>query len=430
MKVYEKQIVFYTLRARSFLIVKNNKEQKLNTLPSTPDKTPSSEFSTFPNTSLQNVIKHNEDLMARLSVNLRRIGHLEKIIEDLTLRLKVEKSNSDSLRDELLIFKEKNRLSEAQLQKNIGDLSRSSQKIEQLDIETKALKSDLKTQESKYEFKISQLELEIHDLNLMKENTETHLKPKLQVYEKQNQSLQSELDALRTKSADYKEKLIALSQQAQNEALKFQNIVKDLQVKVNEKDIIINKYEDLDVKVKSISKEKTILENKTIDLEHELKKLMTQRQTELEELQGSLNLKNSEIQKLKIENYELKKSWAESHNRSKDLEQKNLALEEQTQSMQYMWQEKNKKYSELESQIKILQTMRHELTLKINAHEMEIKSKNKKIDDLLQLIETMKTKGQHEKEAILETAIRGMKNLYFEEDDKKESSPVIKNIIF
>lgn len=395
--------------------VKNNKAIDPTALPSTPDRAPSTEFSSYPSTSLQSVLKHNEDLMARLSVNLRRVGHLEKIIEDLTLRIKVEKASTDSLRDELLIFTEKNRLSESQLQNQIGDLSRSSKKIEQLSVETQALKSDLKSQEAKYEFKISQLELEVHELSKIKADTEDYLKPQLHSLEAQVADLQTELDGSKAKNDDLKDKLISLSHQAQSEALKFQNILKDLQSKIKEKDLIMSKYENLDEKVKTLSKDKSVLENKRIDLEHELKKVSLERSIEVERLESTLALKNTEVQKFKVENYELKKSWAESHNKTKEIEQKNNVLEEQAQSLQYMWQEKNKKYSDLESQVKILESMRHELSMKVNARDIEIKDKNIKISDLLNLIEMMKDKGLHEKDAILETAIRGMRSLYFEE---------------
>jgi chromosome segregation ATPase len=403
--------------------------------PPTPDRSPNhplnmnSEFANMPSASLQTVIKHNEDLMARLSVNLRRVGHLEKVVEDLNMRFKIEKSSADSLRDELLIYTEKNRLTEAQLQKMTGELSRSHKKIEQLQIESQAVLSELKSKESKYEFKISQLELEIHELVKIKDLADTHLRPQIVKSEEQIKSLQSHLEDTQDKYEDIKDKLLSLSQQAQSEALRFQNISKDLQAKLKDKEALIAKFESLDEKLKTISKDKALIENKNIDLEHELKKVSSLRHAELERLQAEISAKNSESQKLKIENYELKKSWSEAHNKSKDLDLKNSLLEEQAQSMQYMWQEKNRKHTELESQIKILETMRHELSLKVRTYENEVKIKNTKINDLLILVETMQSKGQHEKEAILETAIRGMKSLYFEEDEKP-SADIIKTISF
>lgn len=408
-----------------------NTDPKTNAdlIPTTPDKSPSSEFASHPSASLQSVIKHNEDLMARLSVNLRRVGHLEKIIEDLNLRFKVEKSNSDSLRDELLIYTEKNRLSESQLQKTMGDLSRSVKKNEQINLELQSVKSDLNTAKTKYEFKLSQLELELSELVKIKEDTDTNLKPRMAHVQDQNKKLQLSLEEVQAKNEELKEKLLHLSHQAQSEALRFQNLSKDLQSKIKEKDLIISQFETLDEKVKTISKEKALLENKNIDLEHELKKNISTRNAEAEKLHEDLSTQKNEIQKLKVENYELKKSWADAHAKTKDTEAKAKALEEQSQSLQHMWQEKNRKHSELESQLTILETMRHELSLKVRTHETEIKSKNQKISDLLALVETMRSKGQHEKEAILETAIRGMKNLYFEEDEKP-STDVIKNISF
>ncbi len=406
---------------------KNN----LNT-PPTPDQlltvtTDSYHSSSSPGSSLQTVIKHNEDLMARLSVNLRRVGHLEKVIDDLMLRFKVEKSSSDALRDELLIYTEKNRLSESQNQKMLGDLSRNQKKIEQINTENEVLKSQFRTLEKDYESKLNQLDLEVVELEKIKDSAENQLKPRLVLFEDQVKKQQFLIEELRSKNEELKEKLLTLSHQAQSESLKFQNISKDLQHKLKERDIIIGQYEGLDDKLKSLSKDKAILENKNIDLNGELRKLQSARSSEVEKLQEDLAQKSNEVQKFKVENYEIKKSWAESHANSKTLESQAKMLEEQAQSMNYMWQEKNRKFIELESQNKIYESMRHDLSVKIKNFELEMKAKNQKISDLLTMVETMKDKGHHEKEAILETAIRGMKGLYFEEDIEQSSMTPIKN---
>lgn len=410
-------------------------DKKNMSTPPTPDSLPKElsqdafHPSITPSSSLQTVIKHNEDLMARLSVNLRRVGHLEKVIDDLTMRLKVEKASADSLRDELLIYTEKNRLSESQNQKMLSDLSRNQHKIEQLQTENESLKSNLKNLESKYEHKLNVAETEISELLKVKENAEKILKPNLVFLEDQIKKLNLSYDELRLKNEDLKEKLLTLSHQAQSEALKFQNISKDLQHKVKERDIIIKQYEDLDLKLKALSKDKAILENKNIDLSRELKKTQTSRSAEVENLQEDISSKASEIQKLKVENYELKKSWADSHAKNKAFEAQVQNLEEQAQSMNYMWQEKNRKYSEVESQNKIYETMRHDLSLKIKNYELELKNKNKKISDLVSMVESMKSKGHHEKEAIIETAIRGMRDLYFEDDIQPTAMSEHKNDI-
>ncbi len=396
----------------------NASKSLTQTLPVTPDINPSNEFSSYPSASLQSVIKHNEDLMARLSVNLRRVGHLEKIIEDVSMRFKIEKSNSDSLRDELLIHNEKNRLSESQLQKMTAELSRYQKSSDQLQTKSDSLMAELLDKSSEYESRLQQLKLEVDELADSKRYAEDELKPKLAQMEEKNGTLLKSVQDSRLKNEDLKEKLLNLSQQAQAEALKFQSLCKDLQTKIRDKDQLISQFQGLDEKIKFVTKEKTILENKNIDLEHEVKRIFSAKSSELENVQSELTLKNNEIQKLKIENYELKKSWADAHKRAKDFESQNSSLEEQSNSMKHMWQEKNRKQTELESQLKILENMRHELSNKLRNLDNEIKSKNLKINDLLSMIDMMKSKGQFEKDAILETAIRGVKNLYFQEEEK------------
>lgn len=409
-------------------LVLNMSDKSKPNLPPTPDFNPQSDQLSSSgggtlnynstSSSLQTVIKHNEDLMARLSVNLRRVGHLEKVIEDLSLRFKVEKASSDSLRDELLIYTEKNRLSETQNQKILGDLNRTQKKLEFFQAENESLKSNLKASQTSFESKIDHLDAELRQLRQSQEITETQLKPKLLLLEDQVKKQNFSLEEARHKNEELKEKLLTLSHQAQSEALKFHNVSSDLQHKLKERDLILKQYENLDQKIKSLSKDKAILENKNIDLTMELKKVQSIKSQELDLLKEALAQKTNEVQKYKVENHELKKSWADSHAKTKILETQVQTLEEQSQSMNFMWQEKSKKINELENQNKIYENMRHDLSMKSKHHELEIQHKNKKINELLNQIESMSLKGQYEQQTILETAIRGIKNLSFNDEQK------------
>ena len=130
----------------------------------TPDQMP---FSS-PNT--QSLIKHNEDLAARLSVSLRRIGHMEKVIEDLKLRYKAENANAEALRDEVMIGAEKFRLSEQQLLKITSDLTRKNQRLERYRIDNEALKDEIKRQRAERDSQVNPLKTQIEDLLIVKKN--------------------------------------------------------------------------------------------------------------------------------------------------------------------------------------------------------------------------------------------------------------------
>ena len=104
-----------------------------------------------------------------------------------------------------------------------------------------------------------------------------------------------------------------------------------------------------------------------------------------------------------------KKAWSEDHQKATRLQEKITSIKDHSQSLRNMWQEKNSKVADLKAEVKTLDTMRHEMSSKISFFESEIKTKNQRIKDLLQAIQNMKLQDDPEKDAIIDTAVQGMK---------------------
>lgn len=397
--------------------------------------------------SFQSVLKHNEDLMARLTISLRRVSHLEKHIEDLKRRLNAEKAAADGVRDEVLIQSEKMRLSDAETQKLVHLNTHKSNVIEELNIQISALEakceniktlSDGKIEEmtvehsqamnkivSEYELKVSNLELTISGLEKMRLETEDVIKPQFKRLKVLCEKQMDKITEMNLTQQDLNSRLVVAQKEAADATTKLVIDKKELRSELQQVKRRLLQLLKVEEKYRQSNKDRIFWENKFIALEKKHDKFVDRTSKNNKDLSEETLLKDSEIKRLKIENFEVKKSWSESRQKEKALEEKFMAADEQAQSLKHMWQDKSKRMTELESQVKIYESMRLDLSMRLKSYETEISRKNKQIDDLLKVVETMKNQGSHPHEAIIETALRGMKDLYFEEDHPPAAQDIL-----
>ena len=330
----------------------------------TPDQMPLQS----PNT--QSLIKHNEDLAARLSVSLKRIGHMEKVIEDIKVRCQAENANAEALRDEVMIVSEKFRLSEQQLLKITSDLTRKNQRLERYKIDHEALRDETRRQKAEVDSQINPLKTQIEDLLIIKKIAEEKLKPQIYKFKKLSSKQLENITHLSSQNNSLEEKIYNLRVDKDRMATEFEDKIKSLIIEhkrmLEKIDQQKASQEQLSGNLKKALKEKVYWENKFLDLEGQAKTSQTKSQKHILELEHLQKEQLNEIQNLKIDNYELKKSWSESHHKVSRLQEKMTSIKEQGRSLKNMWQEKTSQVSDLEVQVKTHETMRHELTLKIN----------------------------------------------------------------
>lgn len=426
-------------------------------LPPTPAEMPTTthnhhlnDLSHTPQTtaSFQAVLKHNQDLMARLSISLRRISHMEKHLEDFKSKFNAEKSAADGLRDEVMIHTEKSRLNESELQRLQNVNLTQSHKIELLQTQLSSLKAehdelkiqhknellDLKASHknelgrflSENDKKLTQLEITIADLEKVKKEAERVLKPKYKQLKSLCEKQMDKISALNQLNQSLASECSMAKKMVREERHEFEHSKEELRSELRQAKNKLLHLLKIENKYRSAHKEKTFWENKFITLESKYESLVNTAAQRDGDQDLLMQAKNEEIKRLKIENFELKKSWSASHQNEKSLKDRLQGKETEAESLKHMWQQKNSKIDELAEQVKIYETMRLELSTQIQKMESEISNKNKKIESLLKVVESMKSQGSYQSEAIIETAVRGMKDLFFEEE-KPPIPPVVKN---
>lgn len=335
--------------------------------------------------SFKSVIKHNEDLMARLTVSLRRVSHLEKHVEDLKQRLNSERAAADGLRDEVLISAEKNRLMDSDFQKQnhllsikdktIAELNNQISFVESRYAELKATK-DAQLEEiskehseainkvvSEYELKMSSLELQMQSLEKYRHKTQTEFKPQFK-----------RLKLLCEKQMD---KISQLGVANQNLTARL--------------------------------KMSQTLQNKTV--------------SSLKESRAELR---AELRDLKSRFLQVLKKASASEKQAQDSSAQISELEKRNQELESSISELKNQTQNLESQIHTYEGLRLDLSQKLKSHESEIANKNKQIDDLYKVIESLKSSASENQDAVIDSVLQGMKNLYFtEEPQPPEAASVI-----
>ncbi len=330
--------------------------------------------------SFKAVLKHNEDLMARLTVSLRRISHLEKHVEDLKQRLNTERASSDGLRDEVLISVEKERLMDVDFERQGFQLKHKDKQIEELKTKLAYAESQIEelrkfkttqSQEmadahaeatnkiiSEYELKISNLELHMNSLEKYRHKTQTEFKPQFK-----------RLKLLCEKQMD---KIAQLGRVNQNLTARL---------KMNQ-----------------------VMHSKSLSA-----------------------LKDSR-QEIREEHRQLKSRFLQALKKANRFEKESDQVKTENTGLQAQIKELRMQMNHLENQVTDYESLRLELAQKLKSHELAITSKNNKIDELFKVIESLKNQenSTENTNATIDAVLKGMQNLYFTEEPQP---PVASSIV-
>ncbi len=309
------------------------------------------DFSDIPATALKSstlegLISQNEDLMARLSVTLRKTNQLEETLnafekENSTLRHKFE-----TIREQLLIFQEKDQ--------------RAGQRVEGLRNENSDLKATLPKLEKLYA-----------DLFVQAQSFQ-HRLVHLERYRKRIQKASASVQA-RAKLVPLLEKRMSEMAMNHTQALSAHaNTIGGYEAKIadvrSEIEILRSKADDRD----QFFGEKVKLENQLVFEQRQFK-------TSREDTQHHIDQMESETSHLRIQlkqalvtqdgdRRELEKQRAELP----ELHKEERNLREQIESLQVLWSQKQRELDQSEEKNRALQKLNQSISLNLNEQRKEI----------------------------------------------------------
>ncbi len=304
--------------------------------------------------TLESLINQNEDLMARLSVSLRRTNEFEDKVHRLETENSHLRSRFETLKEQFMLTQEKDRISAARSLTVHEETVSTKRQLEKLE----KVYSELFVQAQAFQQRV--IRLERHQSRLRK------VARRLQTQSKLLPALRLELD----KSA-------AAGQHA---ALQHQQSVHSYEAKISD---IRAEIESMRVKII----ERDALYAEKVNLENQL--VFNQRQFEIqrEEQQTLIARLASENTSMRVQ---LKESLVateaareEASRLSADLpslrnEKQNLT--EQVESLQALWSHKQNELEHAEQKNKALQKLNQSISLTLNQQRKEIQNQSQEIE--------------------------------------------------
>jgi chromosome segregation ATPase len=289
--------------------------------------------------ALESLIGQNEDLMARLSVALRRGGEFEEKIEFLEKENSGLRSRFETLKEQFLLTQEKDKISTTRLNELHDDAVTYKKQSEKLE----TLYADLYLQAQAFQKRLQRAERGQARLRKAARSLQKKAKGAAQLRKELDHSVVSQQQAIQ----NYESKLNTVRAE-----------IEGMRAKVQERD--------------SIFEQKVKLENQLV---------YEQRQTAMRDAD---NLE--QIEKLGAENISLRTQLKETlvTNESQRLEIERLSSElphlkqvrenltEQVESLQALWSHKQKELEALEEKNRALQKLNQSISLTLNQQRKEI----------------------------------------------------------
>ncbi|MFZ4403393.1 MAG: hypothetical protein ACOYOK_04765 [Pseudobdellovibrionaceae bacterium] len=317
--------------------------------------------------TVENLISQNEDLMARLKVAIRRLSILELENQKVAAESQKTQQSYTVLNDQILILKEKDQM--------------WKQKIDRVEKSNTALSDKMEI----YQQEVQRLETEIDRYKKYHEKVKVQVKPYIQELKKKLQEQYVELQEKNFLNQQKENLIESLREQVQNIT---QHAQKQIQIhedrKIEMVDFYDNQIKSLQTELQELRPLPVALENKTVllnkalerqdSLENEVVALLRSKeearemmQTELNRIQSNIKDLSRQNKKLGVEHADLQIRVLEDSETIAKLSGKNSELQEQLDSLRYMWSAKNDENEKLKNALQSLENLNLELSQKLNS---------------------------------------------------------------
>tara|TARA_B110001454_G_scaffold219203_1_gene252185 strand:- start:112631 stop:113731 length:1101 start_codon:yes stop_codon:yes gene_type:complete len=317
--------------------------------------------------SLETLLSIQDQNNEKLKVTLRRLSIYENEIQDLKKKIEEHAHEKSVLGDQIYVLREKDKASRL----SISELTEINEVLD--------VKNAMLTEKTQAQF------VEISRLQRYQEKIKTQVKPyfsQLKDYSKSleaqhkrvvEQLAQKEL-ALRELRTQMNELIKNYQAQIDSDNLKISKITESFESEVQQ---LKNEISEIQAKLEfseKVAAENKDYYNKFLDSENqriELERLVENKQAEIAQMLESFKSAELELKKSNYkhesENKDLKITLNMLNKENQDLAQKNLDLEQQLESMKFLWNQKNKETDKLKSALDSLENINLELSKQLNS---------------------------------------------------------------
>ncbi|MCM2282743.1 MAG: hypothetical protein NDI61_12950 [Bdellovibrionaceae bacterium] len=332
--------------------------------------------------AVETLIGQNEDLMARLKVNLRRNATLEQRILELEREMQQTRQENESLRDQVYIVQEKDRVYKA---KNFELESQFDQQKAEIELlRTKLDEITFSTQS-----KIKVLETYMRRVRRWARPSMDKLRGRLDRERLRTVGLVHHIDQLRRELAerDYelsetKRQLEELQRYEREREGQFQQdqsrLVDNYESQMQEKKLLIEKLEgdlryfkERSSRLDVVTREQVEAENKAILFARKNSELERKLNTEVHALQESAATYRGEAKSLAAELESVRAEIQRMRQDQERVENENARMSDQLESMQALWSESRRETETLELRLDALNKINQELSKKLKEQRLQ-----------------------------------------------------------
>jgi chromosome segregation ATPase len=308
--------------------------------------------------TLEALISQNEDLMARLSVNLRKYNQMEEDHALLTKENQTFRARFETLREQYLVLKEKDSISTSKQLALAEELSTQHSQMQRLE----KIYTELYVQAQGLQRRLIQLERYRVRMRKAAHQVQQRAKTALRLTE-DNQRIQRDFEEMKRSLSASTMQTVNAYESKLGEARK---VMEELRAKADERDTLFAERVRLD---NQLLFEQRQSQMRSDDAQAEIDRLTSQNselRVQLKETLVSNEYQNKELRELKQQVPQLQQS-------QKD-------LQDQVESLQILWAQKQKELDQSEDKNRALQKLNQSLSLNLNNQRKEMQSLKAEID--------------------------------------------------
>lgn len=349
------------MRIHELDFVSENKDHRIDSQSNLPKEI-------LKSNTVENLFSQNDDLMARLKVTLRRLSTLE--IENQKLQEENQKSQitQSSVTDQMLVYKEKDRI----LRNKMDHLERDKERLSILSLSL--------------EKTAHKLQIDLERYKRYHEKVKTQVKPylsELKDYslnlEKQIANLESTLNQKETLIKELREQMGEVSKNArfqmELQQKQFEESVHQYEKEIQTSENKLRFFNTMEVDFISAKnalakalERKDHLENELIQVKRLKEDQISSHSLQYEKLQSRVSELSRQNQKLGIEHADLQIKVIEDQDQIKTLKSEKENLQEQLESLRIMWNAKNEEVEKIKNASKALERLNIELSKEVNSN--------------------------------------------------------------
>ena len=337
--------------------------------------------------AVNTLIQQNEDLLARLSIHMRRYAKLEEELEDQTQEIHRLPINESVLKDQVLIVERKAELIEERtqdtrtenenlrrdvqlLETRYSELySRSKEQIEGLRQE-KELYRKRSERLARYRHRIlkisSEIRSELSKARFHSQKTEAEYAVLNESFQALRQRMAASAEHIQNQEKEHQSQIAQLTESYENRLTTLEQMLSESHGKIQSLELDC-------ANIQEIEESKVQLENKIILLERKSSDSKSDFEKQLHEIQLQMRTFREEAKERTFENQQLINDKAELDEALTKAEARCEDLNNQVESLQVVWSKNNSLLEQEKEKNNSLQKLNQQVSLSLNEARQDIK---------------------------------------------------------